>query len=167
MKLLFENWRKYLTEQGLGDVRARADSAQSELDAFRSRRRPSPTSQPTTSSEEGAEETTQQPTTTTGQTQQQPTTTTGQTQRPTRTQSTSATVRTADMTPEQQEAFRTMAADTSSIQSRNPSLARSARAGRLRRAIAGGWDPSTGEEGLYRYHQEQGTRYRGPYQPPE
>ena len=71
------------------------------------------------------------------------------------------------MTPEQQQAFRTMAADTSSIQSRNPSLARSARAADLRRAIAGGWNPTTGEEGLYRYHQEQGTQYSGPYQPPE
>ena len=72
------------------------------------------------------------------------------------------------MTPDQQEAFRTMAADTSSITgTRNRSMARSARAGRLRRAIAGGWDPTTGEEGLYRYHQEQGTQYSGPYQPPE
>ena len=159
-QIIKEEISKALTEQGLGDVRARAASAQSGLDAFRSRRRPSPTSQPTTTGQ------TQRPTTTAGQTQRPATT--GQTQRPTRTQSTSATVRTADMTPDQQAAFRTMAADTSSITgTRIPSLARSARAGRLRRAIAGGWDPTTGEEGLYRYHQEQGTRYSGPYQPPE
>ena len=76
-----------------------------------------------------------------------------------------ATVSVADMTPERQDAFRRMSADISSIGIPNLNLAQAARAGRLRRAIAGGWDPLTGEEGLYKWHQGQDTQYRGPYRP--